>query len=362
MTTRDATARARGAVRTGWAARASLIAGSTVVALLLLELACRVASGTLGQWHNIILAERTEIRALNDGRLGYDRDLGWVASKSYTSEGRSYDADGWRRAPAPASLTLAEPPLLVVGDSIAHGDEVADAEAWPSLLQLALRRRVINTALTGYGLDQIVLRAEKVAREVRPAMLVLSFAADDLRRSEMRRVWGVEKPYFSLTNGTLVLHDVPVPASPAPADTLDLWQWLFGWSQLVNTVLRHEGWQFEWSSDHERVLARGEGERMACPLMKRIAALAVPTLVVAEYNRWVFQDMDYQRETRRQTALVLGCARAAGLQALDMFDTIDAAVRAQGLGALYRSSHPGPGATRLAADRIGAALARLETR
>lgn len=350
----------RRAVRTGWRARAVLIAGSTAVALMLLELACRAANGSLLDWHNIILAERIQIRSLNDGRLEYDRDLGWVAHKGHKGPERSYDAEGWRRAPAPASLVLAEPPVLVVGDSIAHGDEVADGEAWPSLLQLALRRRVLNAALTGYGLDQIVLRAEKVVRQVRPALLVLSFASDDLRRSEMKRVWGVEKPYFSPGNGTLVLHDVPVPPSPTPADTLDFWQWLFGWSQLVDTVLRHEGWQFEWSSDHERVLPRGEGERMACPLMRRLAALGVPTLVVAEYNRWVFQDMDYQRETRRRTALVLDCARQAGLRALDMFDAVDTAVRAQGLDAVYRSSHPGPAGTRLAADRIAAAAAGLE--
>ena len=348
-------------VRTSRGARVALIAGSTLVALLLLELACRLTNGTLGDWHNIILAERTAIRSLNDGRLEYDRTLGWVAHKNFSSGGhvsadRNYDADGWRVAPNPAALPLAEPPILVVGDSIAHGDELKDAEAWPSLLQLKLQRRVMNAALTGYGLDQIVLRAEKVAAETHPAMLVLSFAADDLRRSEMSRVWGVEKPYFEGVNGALAVHNSPVPASPAPADTLDIWQWLFGWSQLVDTVLRHEGWQFEWSSDHERVLPRGEGERMACPMMQRVAALGVPTLVVAEYNRWVFQDMDYQRETRRQTALVLDCARQAGLRVLDMFDTVDAAVHGQGLAAVYRSSHPGPAGARLAADRIAAAL------
>ncbi len=343
-------------VRTGLGARLALIAGSTVVALLLLELACRVSSGTLGDWHNIILAERTAIRSLNDGRLEYDRDLGWVAHKGHVSAERNYDADGWRVAPNPDALPLAEPPVLVVGDSIAHGDELKDAETWPSLLQLKLKRRVMNAALTGYGLDQIVLRAEKVARETKPAALVLSFAADDLRRSEMDRVWGVEKPYFEPVNGALVVRNVPVPPSPRPADTLDVWQWLFGWSQLVDTVLRHEGWQFEWSSDHERVLPRGEGERMACPMMRRVAAIGVPTLVVAEYNRWVFQDSDYRRETRRQTALVLDCARQAGLPALDMFDTVDAAVRGQGLDAVYRSSHPGPAGARLAADRIAAML------
>ena len=344
------------------ASRAGLVLASLLVGLLLLELGCRVANNDLLDWHNIILRERQQIRSLSDGRMSYDAALGWVPSRSYHREGKSYDADGWREQPVPASLTLAEPPVLVVGDSIAHGDELTNEETWPARLQIRTQRRVINAAVTGYGLDQIVLRAEKIAPQLKPALLVVSFASDDLRRSEMDRVWGVEKPYFEPQFGpkgdTLILRNSPVPPSPNPADTLDVWQRLFGWSQLVDTVLRHEGWQFEWSSDHDRVLPRGTGEKMACPLMRRVAALGVPTLVVAEYNRWVFQDMDYQRETRRQTGLVLKCATDAGLQALDMFDTIDQAVHNRGLDAVFMSSHPGPAGAELASEKIAAALKR----
>ncbi len=340
------------------ASRIGLILASVLAGLLLLELGCRAATNTLGDWHNIILKERREIRALSDGRMVYDAALGWVPRKSYTGEGRSYDQAGFRRAPIPASVTLAEPPVLVVGDSIAHGDELTDAQAWPTLLQAALQRRVLNAGVSGYGLDQIVLRAGILVPETKPAFVVMSFASDDLRRSEMSRVWGVERPYFEPVNGMLVLRNSPAPPSPDPRETLDVWQRLLGWSMLVDTILRHEGWQFEWSSDHERVLPRGEGERMACPLMRRAAALGVPILVVAEYNRWVFQDMDYQRETRRQTALVLDCARQAGLQALDMFDTVNQAVQKQGLDALFKTSHPGPAAARLASEKIADTLKR----
>lgn len=338
------------------ASRAGLVLASLLVGLMLLELGCRVAGGTLGDWHNIVLKERREIRALSDGRMTYDAVLGWVPSRSYASEGRSYDARGFRATPFVAGSVLDGPPILVAGDSIAHGDELTNLEAWPTQLQRLLRRSVINAAVGGYGLDQIVLRAEKLVPETRPAQLVVSFASDDLRRSEMKRVWGVEKPYFELADGKLILRNSPVPISPDPATTLDLWQRLFGWSVLVDTVLRHEGWQFEWSSDHARVLARGAGERMACPLLQRLAALKVPTLIVAEYNRWVFQDMEYQRETRRQTALVLKCAAEAGLQALDMFETIDQAVRDQGLDAVFKTSHPGPLAARLTAEKIAGTL------
>ena len=41
------------------------------------------------------------------------------------------------------------------------GDEVDDREAWPAQLQGLLGRRVVNGGVTGYGLDQMVLRAER---------------------------------------------------------------------------------------------------------------------------------------------------------------------------------------------------------
>lgn len=354
---------------TGWPARLALITVSVVIALAMLEIGCRLLRGpqALLDWSNIILKERIATRQQTDGPMVPDPALGFVPRKNYAKDGRSTDGEGFRRTPAAdaASLPtpLAEPPILVVGDSIAQGDELSDAEAWPALLQTMLRRRVVNAAATAYGLDQIVLRAESLAPQVRPAALVVSFAADDLRRAEMERVWGVQKPWFRLVDGPgggkLELRNVPVPPSPEPAATMDLSHWLFGWSIALDTFLRHRGWQYEWSIDHHRVLPRGEGERLACPLMKRIAALGLPTLVVAEYNRWVFQDRDYGVETRRQTALVLKCAAEAGLRTLDNFGTIERGVTEKGLDGIFLSSHPGAEGARLAAANIAAEMRKI---
>src|SRR5882757_9623462 len=290
------------------------------------------------------------------GRLVPDRQLGFVARAGFGATGLNYDAQGWRVAPNPDGRALAEPPILVVGDSIAHGDEVDDAEAWPARLQLMLRRRVINTAMSGYGFDQIALTAEKVAAEVKPAAIILSFTADDTRRNEMKRVWGAEKPYFELVAGKLTLRNSPVPASPAPADTLDFSQRAFGWSVLVDTVLRHEGWQYEWAVDHERVLPRGEGETLSCALLGRLKGLGVPMLLVAEYNRYVFENAEYAAETRLTTGAVLTCAAGLGLATLDLFDIDKDAVRQRGLEGIFRRSHPGPEGARLTADAIAAEL------
>ena len=120
-------------------------------------------------------------------------------------------------------------------------------------------------------------------------------------------------------NGAAVLRNVPVPPSPAPRATLTPAQWVLGYSLLVDTVLRHQGWQYEWALDHERAIPRGDGERLACLLLKRVATLGLPTLVVAEYDPWLWQNADNAREQRLVTGLVLKCAADAGLQGADAF-------------------------------------------
>jgi hypothetical protein len=336
-----------------------MMVGSVLFTLIVLELGCRLVRGPswLVHWPNLVLKERIDTKAQGVGRLIPDRDLGFVAKPGYSSKLFTYDEHGWRVAPNPEGLALAEPPILVAGDSLAHGDEVENGEAWPARLQLMLRRQVINVAMTGYGFDQIVLATEKAAALVRPAAVILSFTADDARRNEMKRVWGAEKPYFELVDGKLVLRNTPVPPSPAPAETLDLWQWAFGWSVLLDTVLRHQGWQYEWAVDHERVLPRHVGEKLSCALLARLKQeLSVPMLVVAEYNRYVFENEEHAAETRRTTGVVLKCAADLGMATMDTFELDKDAVSRRGLETIFRSSHPGPEGARIAAEAIAAEM------
>jgi hypothetical protein len=342
------------------AGRIALIAGSLLVGLILLELGIRLGQGHDGltHWPNLVLEER--VRRSGDGRMIYDARLGFVPRPGLSNDGLHYDDHGFRLSPvAPTSAStapLTEPPILVVGDSFAHGDEVSDGETWPARLQALTGRRVVNAAVSAYGIDQTVLRAESVVAEVRPAALILGFIADDVRRSEMSRTWGAEKPYFTLEDGRPVLRNVPVPRSPRPQDTLSIWQRLFGRSLLVDFVLRRLGWQYEWAIDHVRVLSPREGEELLCPLMRRVADLRLPTLVVAEYDSYVWRDPGYAPVVRALSQKVLACAASAGLATLDMYEPMEDAVKQRGVAALYRVAHPGPDGTRLAAERIAAEL------
>ena len=340
--------------------RIALVIGSVLFSLVLLELGCRIARGPewLVQWPNIILQDRLRTQRDVVGRTIHDPRLGFVGRPGFaSSDGRlHYDARGFRVTPASEGVALAGPPILVLGDSYAHGDEVTDSETWAAKLQSLTGRVVVNAALSGYGIDQMVLRAAIVAPQIKPSAIVLSFIADDVRRTEMKRLWGAEKPYFEWVDGALALRNTPVPLPPSPADSLSVLQRLFGWSVLVDTILRHQGWQYEWAIDHVRVLSEAEGERQLCPLMQRLAKVGVPTLVVAEYDSYLWMDADYAPLVHRVTGLVLKCAEAAGLATLDMFPTIDAAVRSQGLRTVYADAHPSPVGTTIAAQRIADAL------
>jgi hypothetical protein len=336
--------------------RIALVLGSVLFSLIVLELGCRIARGPewLLKWPNLVLEDRQKTRRDVVGRLIHDSRLGFIGRPGYSSyDGMlHYDERGLRATPAPEGLALARPPILVLGDSYAHGDEVTDRETWATRLQSLTGRVVVNAAMSGYGIDQMVLRAEVLVPEIKPSAIVLSFIADDVRRTAMKRVWGAEKPYFEWVDGKLALRNTPVPPPPNPADTLSIWQRLFGRSVLLDTILRHQLWQYEWALDHVRVLSEAQSERQLCPLMQWLAALRLPTLVVAEYDPYLWMDADYAPVVQRITGLVLKCAEAAGLATLDLFPTVDAAVRSQGLRSVYVDAHPSPVGTAIAARRI----------
>jgi hypothetical protein len=344
--------------------RIALVICSMLITLLVVELGARLMHGPewLWKWQNLVLLERN-MASTRHGRFVYDAQLGFISTPNFKSADINYDARGYRIGPTLPEDDPAKPPIVALGDSYTHGDEVADAETWPAQLQGILHWPVVDAGVTAYGIDQTVLRAERAVAELKPATIVIGFIPDDLRRAEMRRVWGTQKPYFTLERSGLQLHDVPVPLSPMPRDTLDWAQWIFGYSVAVDTILRHKGWQYEWAVDHERVLPRGEGERIACALMQRLAGLArnakAPALVVAQYDPYSWQNAEFSKEQRRIVAGVLKCATDAGLATVDTFAAYDKAIATSGLHSLYLKHHPSPIGAKLIAEQVAAGLGHL---
>lgn len=141
--------------------------------------------------------------------MEYDDHLGWVPRPGrYPCA--TITPDRFRKI-FPPNGSSSGPTVLACGDSFTYGSGVSAGESWPDFLAAATGWRVINAGVSGYGLDQVVLRLEKVIAEIRPDLVIISMIDDDVRRCELSRR-GRHKPYFTIVDGSLVLHNQPVPS------------------------------------------------------------------------------------------------------------------------------------------------------
>ena len=300
--------------------RLALLAASIVATLVVLELGCRVVRGRHYLWHwpNLVLDSREGSVRYYQTVMSPNPEIGLVPRSSLAHAHGTHDDRGLRVTPATGAIAD-RPLILATGGSFTYGDEVADAETWPSALQQRLGIRVVNGGAPTHGFDQVVMRTERLARMLQPDVIAVSVNEDNVRRNELSRFAGLPKPYFTREGDRLALHNSPVPPPPS-APTLAWWEHAFGWSMLLDTVLDRLEWPEDWPYDTVRSLPQGAGQGMVCPLMKRLAALAIPVLVLVQYDPWE-DDEDTARE-RRAAAAILRCAEAAGLATLDTFDAV----------------------------------------
>jgi len=238
-----------------------------VAALLVAEIALRIYNGGLFSIEDLrpvpwgIPAESfTE----------YDPLLGWVPRPDVVHTWRggwsaSIDSDRLRRNGngmdgAPDDM----PPVLAVGDSGAFGDEVEDNQSWPAHLERRLGRRVGNAGVGGYGIDQVVLRAERRVDREPVDIVVLSFVSDDVTRCgySFRHRW---KPWFRLDNGGLVLVPPPPPDVPLPESP---WLVALGHSHLGRFVMERALPEIWKRSTHRRV--QNDAFEVASRLLNRL--------------------------------------------------------------------------------------------
>ena len=345
-----------------WAIRIGLVVGAVVVTLGALEFGVRlVQNAWVTSLPNFVLESRKVQIARNESRYADDPTLGYVPRPNYSGARFSIDAEGFRRSAAmPGGGTTPDGSvILAVGDSFTFGEEVKDDETWPAHLQQLLGRRVLNAGVSGYGFDQIVLRAERIVPDLHPSKVVVGFIADDIVRTEMRRRWSAEKPYFDIQNGALVLHDVAV-SRPDPNTTLGFLERTLGYSYLLDFIMSRLDLTDNWHSDHARVHPSGTGERISCALTHRLADLqrrsGARILVVAQYDPYVWQDASFAAEQRRLTKGLLDCSRQQGLDVLDTFDALAANGGKGSPGSLYGEWHMNDAGNRLTAGLIAGAL------
>jgi lysophospholipase L1-like esterase len=250
----------------------------------------------------------------------HDELIGHVPNPGFRTSGannsfHTIDANGLRHTgsrPGPVEQGA----ILAVGDSYTYGDEVLDKDTWPAQLQRLTGRRVLNGGVTGYGFDQIVLRAEQLTAQHKPSVILVSFIAHDIVRTEWRRLWWLDKPWFAIEGTELVLKGVPVPQRKKKLPPRI--------RQRMADVLVNLPWHYgALVGYHTRVHPPGHGLVLAQRLVERIARLRAETqvkvIVMAQHERIVWIDEAVSRLNRRVSAHVLECAAAHGLGVLDTF-------------------------------------------
>jgi hypothetical protein len=302
----------------------------------------------------------------------YDAELGWVPKAGFSSARNIWgkrvaiDDRGLRRNDS-ADRSATAPAVLMVGDSFVFGDEVDDDQTQPAHLEQILGAPVANAGAFGYGIDQSVLRAERLVPQLHPRALVLGFIPDDIDRTLMSMRTGVEKPYFELdSNGELALRNVPTsPARPRIAE-IGWMRSVFGYSYLADVLMRRlgrgdvwyvGGWRTAWvTRDAARAI------EISCRLLARLDRLAreseLPFLVVAEYGAVHVYGGRAGSDERARTRELLDCARAREIEVLDLLPALAAerARDASAFEALYAQIHHSSAGNRWVAERIAEAL------
>ncbi len=334
---------------------------TVVICLLAAEMALRLRTSASLLWHypNFI---QLDLRSDESERpqLRYDHELGWdlqpgasglLAGRpiSISTEGMRYHASGVKAG--------AGPTILALGDSYTEGFAVGDDETWPAHLERHTGRRVLAGGVRDYGLDQMILKAERLVPALKPGVVVLAFIASDIDRTGRAARNRRYKPYFVAAGDGLELRNVPVPTEQVPGpDTLA--RRVLGHSYLLHRTMGRLGAHELWHGDS--VYTGQDSDLISCRLMNRFAALVqrenVQALVVGfpRYEDWAWPANGINQH--RRVAAVLDCANKAGLRTLNTRDPFEKEGVAHDLEAFFVDWHFSDRANALAARLIAPAL------
>jgi hypothetical protein len=309
----------------------ALVVVSCAISLLALEVAVRLLDGvSIFSMQNFVDRELDEIKKSAEMPM-YDARLGWLpmpmTSWNFPRGAYTHGEYGVRMS-GPQFVPLQQGTILMVGDSFGEGAGVDNDEAWPAQLERALDTQVIDAAVGGFALDQIVLRAESLLPLLNPRVLLVETRLEYGNSVDrMSVVGGLPKPYFTVQNGELMLQNVPVPKLASSSHEIGWTRAVFGYSYFVQYVItrlnllqwwiKPNGTRTKWE------LSESEACKVACLLMRRLAQIrdqhAIRVALVLQYSalEGIQQPLDWEN-TR---SFILACAREQGL---DVVDTLDA--------------------------------------
>lgn len=115
-----------------------------------------------------------------------DRDLKWKLKSSFKMGDITIDADGFRTCGAKVKDRNAYT-ILALGDSHTFGMGVSDEATYPAQLERILCAKfghpinVINGGIPAYNTAQALIYYKKIAKEVKPDLVLLGIVADDVQ-------------------------------------------------------------------------------------------------------------------------------------------------------------------------------------
>jgi hypothetical protein len=325
---------------------AILVLGSSLLALLVLEVAIRIRRGVLTDFASV---HDRPVDILARGHCDHDPRVGWVLRPGAVRDGDvsiQIDSNGCRHSGSDVPSDPSKP-ILAVGDSFTFGTDLSDEQAWPAQLAAITRARVVNGGVPAYGMDQIFLRCESLVAELDPRLVVFAIVADDIQRCEYSYRWAW-KPYFDVENDQLLLKNQPVPDATEPQATPSSMRSFLGYSHLADAVfvrLRGE-W---WLRGRGVIQVHDRGEAVACRILDELERLQERTEIPI-----VFVVIQARNTDRGFIDPVLAHARTRALAVLDLSRDLQAALE-EDLSFALRD-HLSPGGNLWVARRIEAFL------
>jgi hypothetical protein len=210
-----------------------IIFAATVAYLAVGELALRVAiRAPLTDWHDF---RHERAAGTINKAVQQDSLLGWRLKSHIKSPGFNTLDHGFRsNGDANAKIQLGG--VLAVGSSFTAGSEVVDDQSWPAQLSQVSGWNVNNGGQGGYQADQIILLAEQLLTLIRPQVIVVDLIPGSIIGTGYASS-GWPKPYFTIENGILVTHNLPVQRSETVrSNHLDM-KWYLGHFAVIDQFM-----------------------------------------------------------------------------------------------------------------------------
>jgi hypothetical protein len=155
-------------VSAGW------FTATSIVCLVILELAFRAIAGvpvlSLADWRR---AADTNLTGISE----YDPVVGWHTKAGVETKGMNTIDFGIRRN-SETDTAIRKGGTLVVGDSFTAGSGVNDEQTWPADLERMTGQPVLNAAVGGWGIDQMILRVGQLLDATKPKTVILAIQDD----------------------------------------------------------------------------------------------------------------------------------------------------------------------------------------